>query len=93
MCLAYRFRISLLTFSSQPKHPAAAEQYFNGGSQCRTDLDLGLRDSCPFSHAVVALGACHARPVPRTLAQGLMSQNAFNIRVFMIARGMSKGYT
>jgi hypothetical protein len=82
----------LLTCSSQPKHSAAAEQYFDG-SWRRTDFDLGYGDSYSFSHEVVAFRACHARTVPGTPAQGLMSycvENAFTFEIFMIARGMSK---
>jgi hypothetical protein len=82
----------LLICSSQPKYSAAAEQYFDG-SWRGTDFDLGYGDSYSFSHEVVAFRACHARTVPGTPAQGLMSycvENAFTFEIFMIARGMSK---
>jgi hypothetical protein len=61
-----------LTCLLQPRHIATAEQRFDG-SRCRTDFDLGHGHSYPISHEVIAIRACNARAVPRTLAQGLMS--------------------
>jgi len=63
----------LLTLSLQPKHSAAAEQYFDG-SWRGTDFDLGHGHPRAVSREVVAFGACGARSVPRTLAEGLISE-------------------
>ena len=88
----------LLTFvSSQSKHSATAEQHFDSSSSWRgTDLDLGHGDSHSIPRETVALGACGARTVPRTLAEGLMSllrsrkKQRLYVQVLMIVRRMSE---